>query len=135
MPDLVRYQLRDGPHAGEPNTERGEIERLARECQAADCRAGLDSTVLETRFNVVRSSLPETITTVRRLRDYLPPDDRLRPMPRADAPGSCFRAMLGGLLDTTLPFGWRRADSTVSGRGNGVGKPARRDPRTLDPPP
>jgi hypothetical protein len=30
MPDLVRYQLRDGPRAGEPITERGEIERLAR---------------------------------------------------------------------------------------------------------
>ena len=30
MPDLARYQLRDGPHADEPTTDRGEIERLAR---------------------------------------------------------------------------------------------------------
>ncbi|HZO28736.1 MAG TPA: hypothetical protein VFH48_22405 [Chloroflexota bacterium] len=30
MPDLFRYQLVDGPHAGGPTTERGEIERLAR---------------------------------------------------------------------------------------------------------
>ena len=73
MPDLFRYQLRDGPHAGEPNTERGEIERLARECLAAACRAGLDSTVIETRFNVVRSGVPETVTIARRLCDYLPP--------------------------------------------------------------
>ena len=51
MPDLVRYQLRDGPHAGEPTTGRGEIERLARACQAADCHACLDWTVVETRFN------------------------------------------------------------------------------------
>ena len=75
MPDLVRYQLCDGPHAGEPTTERGEIERLARACQAAECRAGLDSTVIETRFNVVRSSMPAVTETIRRLRDYLPPED------------------------------------------------------------
>ena len=73
MPDLLRYQLRDGPHAGEPTAERGEIERLARACQAADCQDGLDSTVVETRFNVVRSSLPETVTTARRLRDFCRP--------------------------------------------------------------
>ena len=115
MPDLVRYQLQDGPHASEPNSERGEIERLARECQAAECRVGLDSTVIETRYNVVRSSLPEIITTVRRLRDYLPPKDRRDAPPRPDALCSSLRAKLGGLLDVTLPFGWRRADSTVSG--------------------
>jgi hypothetical protein len=73
MPALVRYQLVDGPHAGEPTTERGEIERLARGCQAAACCAGLDSIVIETRFTIVRSSMPEAITTVRKLRDYLPP--------------------------------------------------------------
>ena len=72
MPDLVRYQLREGPRAGEPITERGEIERLARACQVVEFRAGLDSTVIETRFNVVRSSVPDTVTTARRLRDYLP---------------------------------------------------------------
>ena len=76
MPDLVQYQLRDGPHVGEPISERGEIERLARECQVADGQLGLDSTVIETRFNVVRSSVPETVTTARRLRDYLPPLDQ-----------------------------------------------------------
>ena len=76
MPDLVRFQIRDGPHAGEPTTERGEIERLARACEAAEGCAGLDSTVVETRFNVVRSSVPDIVDTVRRLRDYLSPVDR-----------------------------------------------------------
>ena len=85
MPDLVRYQLRDGPHAGEPTTERGEIERLARECRAAACQAGLDSTVVETRFNVVRSSVPDLVTTVRRLGDYLPPADLARPVGSGEA--------------------------------------------------
>ena len=70
---LIQYQLVDGLHAGEPTNERGEIERLARESQAAACQAGLDSTVVETRFNVVRSSLPETVTTARRLRDFCRP--------------------------------------------------------------
>jgi hypothetical protein len=65
----------DGPHAGEPTTGRGEIERLARVCRAAACQAGLDSTVTETRFNVVRSGVPDVVTTARRLRDYLPPED------------------------------------------------------------
>ena len=76
MPDLVRYQLRDGPHAGEATTERGEIERLACECRAANCLAGLASSVIETRFNAVRSSVPEKVATVRTLRDYLPPPNR-----------------------------------------------------------
>ena len=84
MPDLVRYQLWDGPHAGEPTTERGEIERLARECQAADVPAGLDSTVVETRFNVVRSSVPHRVATARKLRDYLPPMERRGPPGRAE---------------------------------------------------
>ena len=76
MPDLLCYQLRDGPHASEPTAERGEIERLARACQAAECRDGLASTVVETRFNVVRSSVPDMVDTVRRLRDYLPHVDQ-----------------------------------------------------------
>jgi len=63
VPDLVRYQLRDGPHASEATTERGEIERLACECRAANCLAGLDSTVIETRFNVVRLSVPAVVET------------------------------------------------------------------------
>jgi hypothetical protein len=88
MPALVRYQLCDGPHAGEPTSERGEIERLARECRAATCEAGLDSTVVETRFNVVRSRLPETVTTARRLRDFLPPVDQ------RDAPAQADRVTL-----------------------------------------
>jgi hypothetical protein len=75
MPDLARYQVRDGPHAGEPTTQCGEIERLARECRATGCGVGLASTVIETRFNVVRSSVPHRVATVRKLRDYLPPDD------------------------------------------------------------
>jgi hypothetical protein len=77
VPDLLRYQLRDGPHAGEPTAERGEIERLARECRAARCEVGLDSIVLETRLNVVRSSVPETVTTTRRLA-RLPASDSAR---------------------------------------------------------
>ena len=88
MPDLVRYQLVDGPHAGEPITERGEIERLACECQTAGCQAGLDSTVIETRFNVVRSSVPDLVTRVRQLRDYL---HQTRPEPC----GSCSPSMIG----------------------------------------
>jgi hypothetical protein len=84
VPDLVRYQLRDGPHAGEPTTERGEIERLARACRAAACLTGLGSTVVETRFNVVRSGVPVVVETARKLRDYLPPDDSGRIAGRAD---------------------------------------------------
>jgi hypothetical protein len=38
-------------------------------------RAGLDSTVIETRFNVLGSALPHRAVTIRRLRDYLPPLD------------------------------------------------------------
>jgi hypothetical protein len=75
IPDLIHYRLQDGPHASEPTTQRSEIERLARECRATACRAGLDSTVVETRFNVVRSLVPDVVTTARRLRDYLPPVD------------------------------------------------------------
>jgi len=75
MPELARYQLSDGPHAGEPTSERGEIERLARACQTATCRAGLDSTVIETRFNVVRSGVPYLVTRAHQLCDYLPPVD------------------------------------------------------------
>jgi hypothetical protein len=74
----------DRLHAGEPTTERGEIERLARECWAADCQAGLDSTVVETRFTVVRSNVPETVTTARRLGDYLRPEGRRDPATQAD---------------------------------------------------
>jgi hypothetical protein len=74
VPALVLFQIRDGPHAGEPISERGEVERLARKCQAAECRAGLDATVVETRVNVVRSGVPHIVATARRLRNYLPPD-------------------------------------------------------------
>jgi hypothetical protein len=84
MPDLVRYQLRDAPHAGDPTTECGEIERLARECEGAGCKACLDWTVVETRFNVVRSSMPAVIETVRKLRDYLLPEDRAGSPDRID---------------------------------------------------
>jgi hypothetical protein len=40
---------------------------------AVEGRAGLDSTVIERRFNVVRLGVPHHVVTVRRLRDYLPP--------------------------------------------------------------
>ena len=76
MPELVHHQLGDGPHVGEPTSGRGEIERRARKCLAATCHAGLDSTVIETRFNVVRSSMPAVIETVRKLRDSL--DEHIR---------------------------------------------------------
>jgi hypothetical protein len=87
IPDLIQYQFVDGPHAGEPTTERGEIERRARGCEPAESRAGLDSTVIETRFNVVRSSVPAVIETLRKLRDYLPPVpvDGCDPRTRAEA--------------------------------------------------
>ena len=108
IPDLIRYQLRDGPHAGEPTTERGEVERLARECETAGCWAGLDSTVVETRFNVVRSPVPDVVTTVRRLRDYLPPQDGHGLPTRAEALGSPRHMALGRLLEGTLRSGWVR---------------------------
>ena len=85
MPDLVQYQLRDGPHAGEPISERGDVERLARKCRAADCQLGLDSTVVETRFNVVRSGVPHRAVTIRKLRDYLPPLDHGDALARSEA--------------------------------------------------
>jgi hypothetical protein len=81
---LVRYQLWNGPHAGEPITQRGEIERLARACRATACQAGLDSTVVETRFNVVRSSMPHRVETARTLSDYLPPKEHGGPPKRAE---------------------------------------------------
>jgi hypothetical protein len=84
IPGLIQYQFVDGPHAGEPTTERGEIERLARACQAAECQSGLDSTVIETRYNVVRSRVPDAVTTARRLRDYLRPEARRGPATQAD---------------------------------------------------
>jgi hypothetical protein len=68
---LVRFLVLDGPHAGEATIERGEIERLARECMAAKRVAGLNSTVVETRFNVVRSCVPDVVKSARKLGDYL----------------------------------------------------------------
>ena len=68
MPDLVRYQLHDGSHPREPTTQCGEIERLARECQASGCGDCLAWTVVETRFSVVRSSVPTVVATARKLR-------------------------------------------------------------------
>ena len=81
-------------------TERGEIERPARGCRAADCRAGLNATVVETRFNVVRSLVPDVVTTVRGLSDYLPPVNR------HDA-----RARTGIIVDQAAMFG------SISSRG------------------
>jgi len=98
VPALVQYQLRDGPLVGEPTTERGQIERLARECWAADCRAGLDSTVVETRFNVVRSGVPDLVATARKLRDYLPALDQ-RELPTTHAQGAIHHTALGGPPD------------------------------------
>jgi hypothetical protein len=86
MPDLVRYQLRDGPHGQASTHQRGKIERLARECLAAECQPCLDRTVVETRFTVVRSSVPAVVQTVRRLRDFLPPVDRVGLTPQAKQP-------------------------------------------------
>jgi hypothetical protein len=106
IPDLVRYQLCDGPHAGEPTTERGEIERLARECLAADCQAGLDSTVVETRFSVVRSPVPDIVRTVRRLRDYLP---------RVDQGGTPARGEVSLDEAAITVGGWTRAGRPPAG--------------------
>jgi hypothetical protein len=82
---LVQFQIRDGPHAGEPTAERGDIERIAHECQVADCQLGLDSTVVEMRFNVVRSGVPHQTATVRKVRDYLPPLDQGDALARSEA--------------------------------------------------
>jgi hypothetical protein len=82
MPNLVRYQIRDGPHAGVPTSELGDIERFARECEAADCDACLDWTVMETRFNVARSSAPDPVATARKLPDYLSPANLARSVRR-----------------------------------------------------
>jgi hypothetical protein len=87
MPDLISYRLHYWAHANEPITERGEVERLARECLAAECLDGLDSTVIETRFNVVRSLVPAIVTTVRALCDFLPPT-----MVRRDPPAPAVAA-------------------------------------------
>jgi hypothetical protein len=116
---LVCY---DGPHAGEPTSERGEIERLARECKAANCVAGLASTVVETRFNVVRSSLPAVMETVRMLRDYLPSEDWAASVPadgpaRADAAHRYGRATPGAIGPTGRVYPPRRVCSTAGGRG------------------
>jgi hypothetical protein len=80
MPDLVRYQLWQGSHACAATTERGEVERLARACETVDCDPCLDRTVIETRFTVVRSREPGTVATIRKLRDYLPPQEQRGPM-------------------------------------------------------
>ena len=107
MPDRVRYQLWQGPHAGEPTTERGEIERLARECRAADCQPGLDWAVIETRFNVVPSGVPDLVTTARTLRDYLPPLDQREPPATADAQGAFRHTVFGGPPVGTPRYDWR----------------------------
>ena len=86
VPDLVRYQLQDASQESEPTTQRGEIERIARASQRDDCQECLDWTVIETRFNVVRSSVPGAVATVRRLRDYLPPEDPGGPTTCAERP-------------------------------------------------
>jgi hypothetical protein len=116
MPDLVRYQLGDGPHAGEPTTGRGEIERLARECQAAACSVGLDSTVFETRFKVVRSTMPATVTTARRLRDYLRPDGRRDRVTQADGSWLGRAGRVGG---GPAPW-WTVARAWLQARRRGV---------------
>jgi len=117
-----------GPHAGEPTNERGEIERLARECRAADCQAGLDSTVVETRFSVVRSSVPDTVTTARRLRDYLHPNERGDPATQAEGsfgrPGAVGRGLVSwwpAALAWLLP---RRCGVDVAERPHLPGRPA-----------
>jgi hypothetical protein len=111
----MRYQLWNGPHAGEPITERGDIERLARECWKADCHVGLDATVVETRFNVVRSNVPETVTTVRRLGDYLRPEERRRPATQAE--GSFGRA--GRVRRGLIPW-WPAARAWLLPRRRGA---------------
>jgi hypothetical protein len=72
MPALVSYQLVNGEGSGETTTERGMIECRARECLIAGSDKGLDKTVIEIRYNVVRSNVPHEVTMVRKLRDYLP---------------------------------------------------------------
>jgi hypothetical protein len=72
MPALVIYQIVDGDGSCETTIERGLIERWARECALSGSTTGLDRTVIETRYNVIRSSVPQSVTTVRTLRHFLP---------------------------------------------------------------
>jgi hypothetical protein len=72
MPALMHYEIQSGPRGQASIIERGEIEQLARASQRDDRRECLEWIVIETRFNVVRASLPAVIKTVRKLRDYLP---------------------------------------------------------------
>ena len=89
-----------GARAGEPITQLGDFERLARACQVVAFRAGLDSTVIETRYNVVRSSVPDMVDTVRRLGDYLPHVDQAGTPARGDV----------SLVEAAMTVGvWSRA--------------------------
>ena len=78
MPALVIYQILDRTPAHAPTADRALIEHLARTCVAADAAGDLDATVIETRYNVVRSNEPHTVAVVRQLRDYLPAADASR---------------------------------------------------------
>jgi hypothetical protein len=71
MPALTSYQLLKGEDRCELTTDRAAIERLAEKCSVTNADGCLNWTVIETRYNVVRSSVPHEVATVRKLRDYL----------------------------------------------------------------
>jgi hypothetical protein len=78
MPALMTYQLVDSAYPVEPTTDRGEIEQLALACLHFGTVGSLDATVIETRYNVVRSNVPHTVAAIRMLRDYLPAAEAAR---------------------------------------------------------
>jgi len=75
MPALVTYQILDGAAPSEPTPDRAVVERFARRCLSSHAGRCLDATVIETRYNVVRSNVPHEVIARRTLRDYLPTAD------------------------------------------------------------
>jgi hypothetical protein len=78
MPALMTYQLVDPDYPDEPTTDRGAIEHLALACLHFGTIDSLEATVIETRYNVVRSNMPHTVESMRKLRDYLPAAEAAR---------------------------------------------------------
>lgn len=78
MPALMTYQLIDPSYPVEPTTDRGAIEHLALACLHFGTLDSLEVTVIETRYNVVRSNVPHTLPSIRKLRDYLPAAEAAR---------------------------------------------------------
>jgi hypothetical protein len=102
MPALVTYQILDNACASEPTTDRGAIEHVARACLHFGPANSLDAVVIETRYNVVRSNVPHTVASVRRLRDFLPGGEA----GRLSTPGAMSRPPRSTMLDAELVGPW-----------------------------